>query len=130
MTPELQKQMIKAAKKGDVAAVKRLLGIDKALVNALDNDGSTPLHCAAWKGHAAVAKVLLDAGANANAKSRNELYGDTPLHAAAHGNQAAVVKLLIEHGAKLSAKNPNGRTPLGETEWHNATAAAKLLRAA
>jgi ankyrin repeat protein len=130
MTPELGNQMIKAAKKGDVAAVKRLLGVDKALVDALDRDGSTPLHCAAWKGHAAVAKVLLDAGANANAKSRNEHYGDTPLHAAAHGNQAAVVKLLIENGAKLNAKNSNGRTPLGETEWHNATAAAKLLRAA
>jgi ankyrin repeat protein len=130
MTPELEKQMIKAAKKGDVAAVKRLLGIDAALVGARDKDGATPLHCAAWKGHAAVAKALLDAGADANAKSRNEHYGDTPLHAAAHGNQAAVVKLLIESGAKLNTKNPNGRTPLGETAWHNATAAAKLLRGA
>lgn len=130
MTLELEKQMIKVAKKGDVAAVKRLLGIDKSLAHARDRDGSTPLHCAAWKGHAALAKVLLDAGADANAKSRNDHYGDTPLHAAAHANQAAVVKLLIEHGAKLSTKNPNGRTPLGETEWHNATAAAKLLRMA
>jgi len=130
MTPELEKQMIKAAKKGDVAAVQHLLGIDKALVDARDKDGSTPLHCAAWKGHAAVAKVLLQAGADVNARSRNEHYGDTPLHAAAHGNQAAVVKLLIDNGAKLGAKNQGGRTPLGETEWHNASAAAKLIRAA
>ena len=130
MTPELEKKMIKAAKKGDVAAVQHLLGIDKALVDARDKDDSTPLHCAAWKGHAAVAKVLLRAGADVNARSRNEHYGDTPLHAAAHGNQAAVVKLLIDNGAKLGAKNQGGRTPLGETEWHNAAAAAKLIRAA
>jgi ankyrin repeat protein len=54
----------------------------------------------------------------------------TPLHAAAHGNRKDVVQVLIEPGANLNAKNKSGRTPLGETEFHNATAAAKLLREA
>ena len=75
-------------------------------------------------------KALLDAGADINARSRNDHYGDTPLHAASHGNQKEVVKVLIERGANLNSKNTIGRTPLGETEWHNATAAAKLLREA
>jgi ankyrin repeat protein len=75
-------------------------------------------------------KVLLDAGADINAKSQNDHYGDTALHAAAHGNQKDVVKVLIERGASLNSKNKIGRTPLGETEWHNASAAAKLLKEA
>ena len=51
MTPE-QKAVLKAAKSGDLETVKTLVGQDPSLLNATDSDGSTPLHCAAWKGHA------------------------------------------------------------------------------
>lgn len=130
MTPQDEKQMIKAAKKGDVVAVKQLLKLAPSLSNARDKDGSTPLHCACWKGHVEVVRVLLDAGADINAKNQNDHYGDTALHAAAHGNQKDVVEILIKRGANVNSKNKIGRTPLGETEWHNASAAAKLLKEA
>jgi ankyrin repeat protein len=122
------KVVLKAAKSGDVAQVRELLAGDASLVNARDKDGSTPLHCAAWKGHAAVAELLLEAGADVNARSQNEHYGDTPLHAAAHGNQRAVAELLIAQGADVRAVSCNGRTPLEETGIHAATAVARLLR--
>jgi ankyrin repeat protein len=125
---EGEKAILKAAKSGDAARVGELLAGDGALVNARDKDGSTPLHCAAWKGHVEVAAVLLDAGADLNARSQNEHYGDTPLHAAAHGNQRAVAELLIARGADARAVSCNGRTPLQETEIHGATAVARLLR--
>ncbi len=125
-TPD--KFIIKAAKAGDSAAVRELLKTDRSLINAKDTDGSTPLHCAAWKGHPEVVSVLLDHGADINARNQNDHWGDTPLHAAAHGNQRTVAEVLIARGADLQAKNPAGRTPLQETEIHKATAVAKLLR--
>jgi ankyrin repeat protein len=122
------KEVIKAAKRGDIAALGALLAADPALARVAEADGTTPLHCAAWKGHAEVAAMLLDAGAEINTLSQDTHYGGTPLHAAAHGNQKAVVALLLERGADTAIVSCNGRTPLEETTLHNATAAAKLLR--
>lgn len=128
MSTNTQKQIIKAAKAGDVAAVRLLLEADASLVGATDTDGSTPLHCAAWKGHTEVAELLLDTGADVHARNNNDHWGDTPLHAAAHGNRRAVAELLIAKGADIQAKNSSGNTPLKETQAHGATAVANLLK--
>jgi ankyrin repeat protein len=126
-----EKEFVRAVKHGAAETVAAMLSADPALARIEDaDDGSTPLHHAAWKGHAEVAALLLDAGADVNAQNRNTHYGGTPLHQAAHGNQKAVVELLLARGADVNAVSANGRTPLQETEFHKATAAAKLLRAA
>ena len=121
------KEIIKAAKSGNTAKVKELLTTNTALVQARDKDGSTPLHCATWKGHQETVAVLLDAGADVNAQNSNEHWGTTPLHAAAHANQAAIAQLLIEHGADVHAEDLNGKTPMHHTTFHKARAVAKLL---
>lgn len=121
------KAIIRAAKNGDTAAICVLLAEDPALTGALDTDGSTPLHCAAWKGHVDAVKALLDAGADVTVHNQNDHWGTTPLHAAAHANQREIVALLIEAGADVHAKDTEGRTPLAHTEFHKAKAAAKVL---
>jgi ankyrin repeat protein len=126
--PEANKEIIKAAKSGDLEKVKGLLETDPALVHARDKDGSTPLHCAAWKGHQQVVELLLKAGADVNAQNTNDHWGTTPLHAAAHANQAAIAELLIERGAAPNAKDLAGKTPMHHTTFHKATAAAKVLQ--
>jgi len=127
-SPALHKQMLKAAKSGDADAVRQLLKLDPSLISAKDGDGSTPLHCACWKGNDAVVKVLLESGADVNAENNNEHWGTTPLHAAAHANQKKIAEMLIARGANLCAKNLNNRTPLDETTFHNARAVAELLK--
>jgi ankyrin repeat protein len=127
-TPNFEKEIIKAAKSGAAARVKELLQQDAKLIAARDSDGSTPLHCATWKGHKNVVEVLLAHGADVNAHNSNDHWGTTPLHAAAHGNQRAIAELLIASGADIHARNLNGRTPLAETEFHKAKPVANLLK--
>jgi ankyrin repeat protein len=126
--PEPAKLIIKAAKSGDLGTLMSLLAQDVSLLNARDSDGSTPLHCATWKGHPMVVAALLEAGADVNAVNQNEHWGTTPLHAAAHANQAAIAKMLLDHGADMKAKDMEGRTPMFHTTFHKAKAVAKLLQ--
>lgn len=126
--PDARKEIIKAAKAGDLAKVRALVGTDASLVNALDSDGSTPLHCATWKGHVEVVTFLLNADANVNSHNQNEHWGTTPLHAAAHANQATIAQLLIDRGAEVNAQDINGQTPMHHTTFHKAKAVAKLLQ--
>jgi ankyrin repeat protein len=125
--PEPGKEIIKAAKSGQIERVKGLLAADPALVHACDKDGSTALHCVTWKGHQEIVAFLLAAGADVNAHNSNEHWGTTPLRAAAHANQAAIAQLLIEHGADVNAQDLYGKTPMHHTTFHKAKAVAKLL---
>lgn len=85
-----------AAMRGDLDEVRELLrsGAD---VNAPQNDGLTALHWAADNGDAALAGVLIYAGANVAPLTRNDAY--TPMHMAARGGHAEVIALLLEAGA-------------------------------
>ena len=125
--PDPAKQIIKAAKTDDRGLVKELIGLDKSLLNARDKDGSTPLHCAVWKGHQEMVRLLLESGADVNAYNENDHWGTTPLHAAAHANQAAIAQMLIDHGADVNARDREGRTPIAHTAFHKAKAVARIL---
>ena len=106
--------LLEAAAAGNVAQVETLLAAG-VYVNTHQFPGRglgpTPLHHAAEKGYAHMACLLVEAGANVNARVPEDFY-NTPLHLAAHGGHAAVVKLLIEAGAGLDKRAEGGSTPL------------------
>ena len=90
-----------------------------------DSYSRTPLSYAAANGHKAVVKLLLEKGAEPEAKDSK--YGRTPLWWAVENGHEAVVKLLLEKGAELEAKDDNGRTPLWWAAGNGHEAVVKLL---
>src|SRR5580765_565430 len=99
-----------ASMKGDRDAVRTLLkqGAD---VSAAQGDGMTALHWAADRGDAAMAEMLVYAGANVAAVTRIGQY--TPLHLASKTGSASVVQALLKAGANPSARaTTTGVTPL------------------
>ena len=140
--PPATESLFQAIQNGDTASVKRLLnqGIDAnaqdadgtpALMSAvlyggadcvkllLDRGanpngrnaaGATPLHWAVPD--AAKVKLLLAAGADANAKSTN-LQRTPLLVAASYPGSMEVLRLLLEHGADIHTKDRSGMHALG-----------------
>jgi len=77
--------------------------------NVRDNDKKTPLHLAAYKRQHSCASILLDHGAEVDARTR---FQATPLHYASSTGCTACAKLLLEHGADINAQESWGQTPL------------------
>jgi ankyrin repeat protein len=63
---KINPELFEAARKNNVPEVLRLLSVG-ADVNAKNNYGETPLHCACLMGHVAVLNQLLSSGANIDA---------------------------------------------------------------
>ncbi|XP_075541745.1 E3 ubiquitin-protein ligase MIB2-like isoform X4 [Dermacentor variabilis] len=69
----------------------------------------SPLHAACYHGDEELARTLIHAGNNVNARDKD---GDTPLHYCAYGNEPGAMRLLVTAGADLNAVNEKNRTPL------------------
>ncbi len=90
---------------GDIARLLIKHGID---VNAtIDNDKTTELMWAVRQGSYGVASILLENGADVNARDK---HGNTALMKAVLGNYYVIARLLLEKGADIDAKNDSGHT--------------------
>ena len=89
--------------------------------------GETPFHAAVKIGDEEVVRVLLNSGADPNART---MTGSTPLHGAAHSSARLVVKLLLADGADPNANDDLGWTPLHglvRSNFPDTVALAQLL---
>jgi ankyrin repeat protein len=106
--------VFEAAAIGNVERLRVLLDEDSSLVNAWSEDGFTPLHFAAFFGHPAAAKLLVERGADLEARSTNEQFAldAAPLHSASAAGQLDVCRVLLDAGADVNAVQHGGYTAL------------------
>jgi ankyrin repeat protein len=109
--PELD--VFEASALGRRDELRRLLGRSRKRAGAYSPDGFTPLHLAAYFGHVDAAALLLERGAEVDARSKNpQLRSLTPLHSAAASRSTEVAVLLLDAGADPNATQPGGWTAL------------------
>jgi uncharacterized protein len=84
-----------------------------------------PLYSAAASGALEIAVLLLEHGADANARQAKQVVA---LHAAAQNGQVEMIELLLAHGADVNARAGNGLTPLGFALKSGHGHAAEALR--
>jgi mannose-6-phosphate isomerase-like protein (cupin superfamily) len=108
--PALAGPLHEAAETGDIDQVKQAIA-EGADVNQADYASRLPLYLAASKGHAAIAVLLIEKGADVSMEY--PLLRWRPLHAAAYAGHLDVVEILIEHGADVNAASRvTAKTPL------------------
>ncbi|MGH7359095.1 MAG: ankyrin repeat domain-containing protein [Gemmatimonadaceae bacterium] len=93
---ERQAEFVDAVRRGDVSAVAHLLDRDPALARSAGEHGKTGLHWAAETDQPGVAALLLDAGAELEARTS---WGASPLDWAATMGGGRVADLLLSRGA-------------------------------
>lgn len=103
---------------GDLEQVRRYAeaadgegGMDRLVAYVDAEDGTTPLHHAAWHGHVDVVRLLLQHGARPQAQNAD---GSTPLHWAAMNGHPEVARLLLAVGPEVV----HVKTVTGETPYH------------
>lgn len=118
-----------AASSRQIDIVRDVLENGKVDIDHKDEIGWTALHCACSAGSDSVIALLLERGANVNAKTDN---GQVPLHYVASKNHTRkylysadrssrvlttntnldILPLLIENGAQLNRQDKYGHSPL------------------
>jgi ankyrin repeat protein len=94
-------------------------------VDCVDEHGTTPLQYAAFRGFYELCELLLDKGADVNAKTHDQGY--SALMFAAISNHKTVVQLLLEHGADVDYKNTIGRTAAQMASFVNSNECVDLI---
>ena len=121
--------VFEAAAIGDTGRLRTLLDADGSLATAWSDDGFTPLHFAAFFGHPEAARLLIERGADLEARSTNREFAPNaaPLHSAVAARQRDVIELLLDAGADVNAVQHQGYTPLLEAAQSGDSELVELL---
>ncbi|XP_057521336.1 uncharacterized protein LOC130801490 [Amaranthus tricolor] len=98
-----------AARNGDVNAIELIVSCNPLATNSRDKHSRTPLHLAAWAGHANAVSCLCKHKADVGAAAMDDM---AAIHFASQKGHLDVVKTLVASGASVKATNRKGMTAL------------------
>jgi ankyrin repeat protein len=111
---------------GHKPVVDLLLSYDAEVNSASKNRQRVmPLNSAVAGGHTEIARMLLERGADVNARQAGDF---APLHGAAQNGQMEMVELLLAFGADKGAQSAKGQTPRSIALENGHDEVANLLR--
>lgn len=113
---------------GNLEKIEKLLADDLQVVKVKDKDGMEPLHYAARNGYLDIAVLLINRGADLNAREGFKEKGKSPLHFAAANGFREMVELIINRGAEVNLRDISGRTPLYWARLNKHDKIIELLR--
>ncbi|XP_068188421.1 ankyrin repeat and MYND domain-containing protein 2-like [Antennarius striatus] len=103
-----ERRMLQIIAAGDEDKAAQLLASEEVRVNCLDEYGMTPLMHAAYKGKAAMCRLLLQHGADVNWHQHE--YGYTALMFAGLSGKTDITSMMLDAGAEIDLVNSVGRT--------------------
>ncbi|MGH8996089.1 MAG: ankyrin repeat domain-containing protein [Acidimicrobiales bacterium] len=127
--------VVTAIHTGDVATLRRLVEANPGLASSQlggPHGVRTPLHAVAdWPGYFPngpdVVRILIEAGADPNARDPDKDGAETPLHWAASSDDVDVASALIDGGADLEVPNGSIGRPLDNAVGYACWNVARLL---
>jgi len=129
-------EVIEAVRQGDGASVGRLLdanpGLAAEYIQCADGSARTLLHVVTdWPGFPPngpdIARMLIEAGADPDARTVGGGFAETPLHWAASSDDADVAAALIDGGADVELPDGSIGTPLDNAIGYGCWNVARLL---
>ncbi|MDP3760416.1 MAG: ankyrin repeat domain-containing protein [Ramlibacter sp.] len=121
LDPQGHTGLFLALRDGSLKVARALVDWPRTNVETRTANDESPLMMAALKGHADVARKLVERNADVNKT------GWTPLHYAATNGHLTIMELLLENHAYIDAESPNGTTPLMMAAHYGTPAAVKFL---
>jgi ankyrin repeat protein len=118
-----EKNVFDIARSGTLTEIQNLNKSNPDLINSLNENKTSPLILACYRGNIEVAKFLIENVKNINYNSDM----GTALMAATYKNQPQLVKLLLEKKANPDATDANGITALSLAVQFKNTELVKLL---
>jgi len=103
----MNRRLIDAAGKGDIATIREILKNPGVNVDAADEEGGTSLIIACMHGYLDVARLLLEMGADINIMDDP---GWTPLMISCSQGHRQLVEFLLDRGVDIMQKDYDGKT--------------------
>ena len=115
-----------AANRADLSRTTVLLDANPDLVNAVTSKDVTPLMLAVMGGHADIAGLLLDRGANINAR---DFEGSTALLWAVADRNEDIARLLLSRGADWTLSDASDKSPYDQARNADCEGIASAIEA-